>query len=373
METQLYIQNKQMKKMEEELDNFKNKVSMNLDRLSPFPKQRRESRFTLPNHNTTKPELKKDNEEEYRLKQDSFAILDEKFENNLKQITLLQSKVTQIEEQKALVEKRCVNLKRENEFLEKDISILRKEKDFYDKMFKNSQNDIKRVKDTSSKKIKEIESKFKSTISELETKLKKSQVSNGQNEFIEDSTKAKNMFISEEVTNDEDLTRNAQKRKINLLERNLSRIMAEKRLLLESNKALKEALETKETVIKELKNYEFRDSVRSGRRHSNYTESRFNNFDFSMTEISEIKYKHNIDRMVQTELVGDQFNISHFEQLYLKQLEKCKQLEETNNQLMEKLQDIVSREIKLQEKIEELELQLKVRQKYMEDNLNSLN
>ena len=355
-----------LKRREEEIEEFKKRINSNLDMLSPFPK-RRSSRFSIKNRSSFNVLPRTSILGSNHSKSDLFAEFDKKFEENAHQINKLQLRLEELEVMKANIEKENVVLKRDNSFLEKDISILRKEKDFYERMLKSTQNDNKRLKAGQENNIKLIEAKYKNIIHGLEKRQEELKTQ------LEHSRMTKN-YNTKPNSSSYDSHNNVYKKKISVLERNLQRVMTEKKVLTEKNKELTSLKEKQGKIIEELQLERFGDISGSGRNVTllQYDRERLRECDFSVGDISILKSKNLKDRSSQTDPMPEDEKLIKLEQSNKETEARNEQLTNENIRLMRKVEEVILREIDIQAKIETLTLDYNCQRKFIEENLRHI-
>lgn len=296
---------------------------------------------------------------------ESLSKFDMKFENNMNQLKKMQDKLNSLELIKADLEKERLVLKKDKDFLEKDNQILRKEKDFLNKMYKNCQQDLIRLKDNTTENIKSKETKFQKIIDDLQEKLtQKNKAIDSCNiaQFATSNTyQPMESVINISKTFSAGSVTDMQKRKADLLEKNLNRVMKEKKNLQQEVDRLKTELDEMKTKITELEKYI--NNVHSSQTEELNLDSNKLNTKFvstkqllSMAEISKIDDNLYIDKNVQTDDLVLKIDHTTCEKKY-------KQAEATIDHLTEKLEQMVAKELEFQNVIDDLNTKLQIQRK----------
>lgn len=304
---------------------------------------------------------------------ESISKFEIKFENNMNQMRELEEKVEALEQAKVELEKECVDLRRDKNFLDKENMALRKEKDFFGKMYKNCQQDITRIKETSAEALKLKESLFQSTISDLQNKVNehKTRISDQLKPdgfALTNSELSRESFIGVPRNNSMGNVYDLHRKKLELVEKNMNRLMKDKRELQSEIESLNKNLAEKNNKIADLESQlklnpasmsltllsdnEAPDDTVSTKRSDNS-----NNHAIKPVNGTAVDPGATEDPKVDQSLHQD------CEFKYNEIFDRFEESESLNNQLTKKMETFALREIDLQKEIENLKFALRVQLK----------
>lgn len=360
--------------MEDEAEEFQERISINLDLMSPFNPKKMEKRFELNSQPMMKSMMPTRNVMRRNVT-DSIKSFDLRFEKNLNQVVELQKQLKDLEMAKSELVKDFMILTQDKEFLEKDNVLLRKEKDFLDKMYKICQEDLLRLKESYSDTIKMKESKYQSTINDLQQKLTERMNQQGESRNMDNFNNAnffKESFMSKSQTVVSGNFNELHRKKLELLEKNLSRVMQEKKHLQGATNELRKEMDEKNRKIQELEVQ--LEPLAHFNKPRNYYESWSDNVHcnnkniFSVADVSAVEMVR-YDKEAQVDDLLPAISHQACEAKYNDCLRKYLQSENSSKLLTDKLEHMVRREISLQNNIDDLEFKLRVYKKLVQQDL----
>lgn len=301
---------------------------------------------------------------------ESIAKFDIGYENNINLVRSLEDRLDDLEVTKANIEKECISLRNDKDLLQKENSMLRKEKDFYEKMYKNYQSDLTRERKSTADIITAKDSKYKSTLLKLKSQLtiKTPQLpyEDIPQSLETDYNPKSNLLLKKNNTS----IRNHNicellKKKLELMEQNLYRVIQEKRQLQSDISVLTQEVSVKnkqhDDMQKTIKDYTSLMDTKTKMNPSDYSLllNKCDDDAATMSPISPTGIRTNISNSYA--LYNNINDLSHTDcdKKYNEILKRLDKTEFVNNELTKKLGVFAMRELELQREVQGLMLTIR--------------
>lgn len=333
--------------LEREAFEFEKKVSQNIDLISDSPEFIRK-KISIRSANG------------YRSDAVSAPVemkvvhIDEMFEDVILEIKRVREDLKKVTSAKESLQTDLEKAHHDVRTAKQELELLEKQKIYYENQCSQSDLTIKELRENHEKERQALEKVIQTQNSAFSRVVKKKDKQN------EDLLKKSAMFSESRIQDDPELSEdmvNNLKKKISLLERNIRSLLSEKKEISGEISKLKEKLDYKENEITSM-----------------MAELRMKNLELEILSTSNQELTSKIDLLksrngkIRNEF-GSQTDFSNILSSVptLNDLQKMEDLEETNRNLMEKLESIVKRDLEMQLKYEDAIFRLKLMEKIIKE------